>query len=100
MIGSEAGRSASPGIELIRQGLALVAEEDRFGWSGAARAAAVLELVDVAERLDAERLRAIGQWDADQSWRADGALSAASWLASNAPVAKKRANQLVRTARL
>src|SRR5215510_805706 len=100
MIGSEGERSASQGIELIRQGLALLAAEDRFGWSGAARAAAVLELTEVSERLEAERLRAIGQWDADQAWRADGALSASSWMASHAPVAKKRANQLVRTARL
>src|SRR5215470_17196522 len=100
MIGSEAGRSTSPGIELIRQGLALLAAEDRFGWSGAARAATVLEVSEACERLEAERLRAIGQWDADQSWRADGALSAASWLASHAPVARRRAHQLVRTARL
>lgn len=65
-----------------------------------AKSATVIELLQTQERVQAELLRALGEWDADQSWAADGALSAASWIAAHAPVSKQRAHELMRAARL
>ena len=97
---SDTETTLSRGLDLICQGIALLAGEDRSGWTGSDRAALVLELGEVSERLEAERVRAVGEWDAVTAWVADGALSAASWLATATPISRTRANQLVRTARL
>jgi hypothetical protein len=96
----ESEAAGQRGIDLIRQGLALIAGEDRSEWSGSLRAAVVEELSEVCERAEAERIRAVGEWDADTSWAADGALSAPSWLAAHTRVSKAKAARLVRTARL
>ena len=92
----------SPGdpIAPVHDGIAALAAEDRSDWSGPARSQRVLELLEESERLQAELLRALGEWDTAHAWADDGALSAASWLAHRAPLSKARANQLVRTARL
>ncbi len=51
------------------------------------------------ERLEAEWLRCAGQWDAQQAWAEDGAVSASSWLASHTDVTRANAVRKVRTAR-
>ncbi|HEX5587519.1 MAG TPA: DUF222 domain-containing protein [Acidimicrobiia bacterium] len=93
-------RSGADPLELLREGVEALASEDRREWNGAARSDRLLEILGSLDRLHAEALRAIGEWDARQDWLADGALSAPSWLAQRAAVAKSRANQLVRAARL
>ena len=70
----------------IHDHLGQLAGEDRSGWSGGARSDRVVELLRAAERLQAEVLRAIGEWDRTQAWSADGALSPVAWLADRAPV--------------
>ncbi|MFA5885679.1 MAG: DUF222 domain-containing protein, partial [Acidimicrobiia bacterium] len=83
----------------FRSAVAAAAGVDRSGWSGAARSAAVLELVAARERLDALLLAVVGEWDGDQGWALDGALSPVAWLAHRAPVTRQDASSLVRTAR-
>jgi hypothetical protein len=72
---------------------------DRSGWSGAARSAEVLALLEKRERLEAELLQAVGEWDRDQCWAADDALSPVSWILHRAPMTRTEASVLVRTAR-
>jgi Domain of unknown function (DUF222) len=75
------------------------AAADDSGWSGAARSAELVELLEARERLDALILRKVGKWDRDKCWAEDHALSAASWLCHRVPVTKTDAMVLVRTAR-
>ena len=77
-----------------------LAGEDRSGWSGAARSERVLGLMEAAERLQAELLRAVGEWDRVAAWGEDGALSPVAWLAYRTPATKGTAARLVRSARL
>ncbi len=80
--------------------LGRLAGEDRSGWSAAARSERVLGLLEVAERLQAEVLREVGDWDRVAAWSEDGALSPVAWLTARAPVTRAGAARLVRSARL
>jgi hypothetical protein len=84
----------------IRMAVAVLAGEDRDGWTAAARSERLQELLEVRERLDAEVLRLVGGWDRDRSWELDGALSARSWLTRRTPVSASEAGRLVKNARL
>ncbi len=86
------------GVERIREGLAAVAAEDRSAWSSSARAAQLIELRSLQERLDAEVLRAVGDWDAIDAWQLSG-LGAVSWLASKTGLVRHAAARMVKTAR-
>ena len=72
---------------------------DRSGWSGVARSEVVLELLAAQERLSALAMAVVGEWDAEQAWALDGALSPVAWLAHRAPLTRQDASKLVRTAR-
>ena len=80
--------------------LSVVEAEDRSEWSGAARASRVLELGAAVERLQAELVRAVGDWDRDHAWQADESTSAQSWLTGRASLTPIAAARLVRAARL
>jgi hypothetical protein len=84
----------------LREAIDKVAADDRTGWSAGARSAHLLELLEARERLDAEVLRAVGEWDAAGAYTEDGACTPVSWLAHRAPVTKADAVRLVRGARL
>ena len=84
----------------VREGWALVAAEDRSGWSSQARSDRLLELLAHQERVAAEVVRCAGGWDAVSAWADDGATSAPAWLTERAPVTRVVAVRLVRTARL
>ena len=73
-------------IEQIRLAVKDLDAEDRRAWSGAARSDQLVELLEVAERLQAEIVRAVGEWDARTDWALDGALSPRSWLTHRAPI--------------
>ncbi|MFA5884404.1 MAG: DUF222 domain-containing protein, partial [Acidimicrobiia bacterium] len=83
----------------VRSAVAAAAGVDRSGWSGAARSEVVLELVAAQERLSALVIAVVGEWDAEQAWALDGALSPVAWLAHRCPVTRQDASTLVRTAR-
>jgi hypothetical protein len=87
-------------VERIRAALEQLGSEDRLAWSGPARSQRVVELLDVADALQAEVARAVAEWDRDSAWAADGALNPVSWLVDRAPVTPGAAARLVRTARL
>jgi hypothetical protein len=86
-------------MDLIRDGLGALAAEDRSGWSGAARTDRLLELRAVAERLDAEVIRAVAGWDAAAAWAEESALGPVSWLAWQGAMPRSVAHKLLRTAR-
>ena len=54
----------------------------------------------MAERLQAEIIRSVGEWDARADWALDGALSPRSWLAHRAPISRSAASRLVSAGRL
>lgn len=80
--------------------LCALAEEERSGWSSEALAQRVRDLAAMAERVEAELLRAVGQWDAQHAWSIDGALTAPSWLASRTTMTRAAGMRLTRAARL
>jgi Domain of unknown function (DUF222)/HNH endonuclease len=59
----------------------------------------VLEQMAEVERARAELIGLVGEWDAAEEWKADGALSAASWLAHRGPTTRADALRVVQTAR-
>ena len=87
-------------IEQIRLAVKDLDAEDRRSWSGAARSDQLVELLEVAERLQAEIVRSVGEWDAGTDWALDGALSPRSWLTHRAPISAVGASRLVGMARL
>ncbi len=87
-------------IEQIRLAVKELASEDRRGWSAGNRSDQLVELLEVAERLQAEIVRAVGDWDAQADWALDGALSPRSWLAHRSPISRAGASRLVSMGRL
>jgi hypothetical protein len=87
-------------IEQIRLAVKEMDAEDRREWSGAARSDQLVQLLEVAERLQAEIVRSVGEWDARADWALDGALSPRSWLTHRAPISGVSASRLVGMARL
>jgi hypothetical protein len=84
----------------IRMATAVLAAEDRSSWTGYALSERLVELLEAKERLDAEIVRAAGDWDRDRAWEIDGALSPRAWLAYRTPVSEAEAGRLVKNARL
>ena len=68
-------------------------------WSAGARSAHLVELLQAQERLAALVQAEIGEWDREQCWAADDALSPVSWLMHRVPLTRQDAMVLVRTAR-
>ncbi len=87
-------------IEQIRLAVKELDAEDRRAWPGAARSDQLVELLEVAERLHAQIVRAAGDWDARADWALDGALSPRSWLTHRTPITAVGASKLVGMARL
>src|SRR5688572_28668442 len=82
-------------------GAAIEAEAaiDRSEWSAANRSAHVLELLQAQERLAALVQQEVGEWDRDQCWAGDDALSPVSWLVHRVAMTHTDETVLVRTAR-
>jgi len=83
----------------IRDSIEAAAGVDSSGWSASARSAELVSLLENQERLAALIQRKVGEWDRDQCWAADDALSPVSWLLHRAPMTRQDAMVLVRTAR-
>ncbi|MEA2002915.1 MAG: DUF222 domain-containing protein [Actinomycetota bacterium] len=83
----------------IRMGVAVLAGEDRAGWTGSAKSERVTEMLEIRERFDAELLRLVGSWDRDRAWEIDGSLSPRAWLAHRTPIGDGAAQRLVNNAR-
>ena len=86
-------------IGQVSEAVAQAAAVDRSAWSAPARSDAVLELMAARERLDALILSVVGEWDRDQGWALDGAISPVAWLAHRLPITRQDASVLVRSAR-
>src|SRR5262249_47700744 len=92
-------RGAMKTSDAARSALEAWAAIDRSRWSAAARSAELVEMLETRERIDAMVLRAAGEWDRDQCWAIDDALSPVSWLLHRVPMTNSDATVLVRTAR-
>ena len=97
---SEGDVMAAPALTRLTEVVDDRVAQDRSGWSGAARSALVLELLEAEEAIHAAVLGCVGEWDAMAAWAEDGAPTAASWLSHRAPVTTRAARELVRDARL
>jgi len=84
----------------LSAGVDALAGENRAGWHGMELSARLGEVMELRERLEAETLRLLGEWDRARAWEADGALSAASWMTHRLPVARNPARAEIRAARL
>ena len=82
----------------LRDGLEALASEDRSTWTSGARAARLVELRTLQERLDAQVLRAVADCDAVDAWYDDG-LGPVSWVALKTGLVRGAAARLVKTAR-
>jgi Domain of unknown function (DUF222)/HNH endonuclease len=87
-------------VERMFDTLTEATTEDRSGWSAPARSARLLELLEARERLEAETLRCLGEWDAARAWADESAFTPQAWLVQHTPVTKAEATRLLRTARL
>src|SRR2546423_15184446 len=85
-------------LDMVREGIAGLAAEDRSGWSAPARADRLLELRAVQERLDAEIVRAVAAGDAVGAWD-EAALGPVSGLAAKTSMARHGAAELLRAGR-
>src|SRR6187431_3101732 len=83
----------------IRDSIEAAAGVDSSGWSASARSAELVSLLENQERLAALIQRKVGEWDRDQCWAADDALSPVSWLLHRAPMTRQDAMVLVCAAR-
>lgn len=87
-------------LQRIRGALEDVRNEDRRQWLPQALSDRLRDMALVRERLEAEYVRLIADWDRWQAWAVDGSLSPAAWLAHHTPVSSPAANKSLRTARL
>jgi hypothetical protein len=84
----------------IRRLTGELAGERLAGQPGAVLSQRVVDLAGALERLEAELVRTVGQWDAVGAWAEEGAASAASWLATRTRTPRVDAARMVRSARL
>jgi hypothetical protein len=61
--------------------------------------ALVVDLQGEADRVEALRLKVLGEWDARAVWATDGACNGASWLAAQGNVARSQASGFLHDAR-
>ena len=82
----------------LRVSVKELAAEDRAGWDPLARSGRVLDVLDVTERLEAERVRTVAGWWAVEAWAHDGAIKPVRWLTARFPITRPDATTLVKTA--
>jgi hypothetical protein len=68
-------------------------------WSGRDRLTGLCEIATVRALLDGAELGVLGTVDANQDYRLDGAVTAASWLAAHTQVSSATARDKVKAAR-
>jgi len=86
-------------VELIAEGRAKLAVEDRSGWADVALSDRMLAVCEEFERLGAEVVRITAEWNARGAWAADGFVSPTAWLAANGRMTRAGAGRVVRSAR-
>lgn len=84
----------------LRDGVSGLRDEDRRGWLPQALSDRLRDVSVIRERLEAEYVRLVADWDQQQAWAVDGSLSPTAWLAYQTPATSASARKSVRTARL
>jgi hypothetical protein len=74
-------------------------EEDPRSLADATLSARIVELTELADRVEAARLAAVTEWDRRAVWAFDGAPSGASWLTARTGTGRAVAGGTLRTAR-
>jgi len=86
-------------LELIAEGRAKLAVEDRSGWADVALSDRMSAVTAKFERLGAEMVRLTAEWNAQGAWGADGFVSPTAWLAAHGRMTRTGAGRIVRSAR-
>jgi len=86
-------------VELIAEGRAKLAVEDRSGWADVALSDRMLAVTAEFERLGAEVVRLTAEWNARGARGADGFVSPTAWLAAHGRMTRAAAGRVVRSAR-
>ncbi len=68
-------------VAVIGEALDRLADEDRSGWSVAAKTQRTVELTKLGARLEAVTVGAVGDWEAAGGWYVGGSRSPAAALA-------------------
>ncbi len=68
-------------VEVISEALDRLADEDRSGWSVAAKTQRTVELTKLGARLEAATVACVGEWEAAGGWQVGGSRSPAAALA-------------------
>ena len=87
-------------VAVIGEALDRLADEDRAGWSVAAKTQRTVELTKLGARLEAVTVGAVGDWEAAGGWYVGGSRSPAAALAWLGGRAKGMAQKFVQTGRL
>lgn len=87
-------------VAVIGEALDRLADEDRSGWSVAAKTQRTVELTKLGARLEAMTVGAVGDWEAAGGWYVGGSRSPAATLAWLGGRAKGMAQKFVQTGRL
>ncbi|NNL48726.1 MAG: DUF222 domain-containing protein [Acidimicrobiia bacterium] len=87
-------------VDSLRRGVKGLTGEDYQGWLPSRLSEQVRELATVRERLEAEYVRLLAEWDRQSAWAVDGSLSPTAWLSSHTPVLRNDASRSVKTAQL
>ncbi len=85
-------------ITQIEAEIERLSTDDYREWLSSALSDRVRRLGRARERLEAEYLRCLAEWDHQGAWGIDGSLSPTAWLAFNTPVKRRDALRQVRTA--
>ena len=86
-------------LELIAEGRAKLAVEDRSGWADVALSDRMSAVTAEFERLGAEVVRLTAEWNARGAWGADGFVPPTAWLAAHGRMTRTGAGRIVRSAR-
>ena len=87
-------------VEVIREALDRLGDEDWAGWSTAAMTQRVVELTSLSARVEAVAVGRVGRWEAAGGWYVGGARSPAAALSFLSGRTKGFCQKLVQTGRL
>src|SRR5262245_21174105 len=82
-------------IEVIRQQLERLRDEDRSAWAGPAQTDRAVQLTQLSAEVEAEAARAVSTWTASGAWMADGSRSPTDSLASRSGRARHVGHRLI-----
>jgi hypothetical protein len=87
-------------VARLQAGVSGLSSQAMDGWHSDTVSDRLVSLLELRERIDAEVTRVAAVWSCRRAWEADGALSPTAWIAHRAPVSRRDARRIAKTARL